>query len=72
MSGRMGIRDIQGTLGVGFGSGSYTGLDLNLPFHNLHNCRVACTAHARHSGTSLLSETSDSRGIFPPAAWGRG
>ena len=72
MNDRMGIWDIQGTWGVGFGSGSYTGLGLNLPFHNLHNCRVACTAHARHSGTSLLSESSDSIEIFPLAAWGRG
>jgi len=67
MDGKKGTQDIWG---VGFGSGSYIELGLNRPFHNLHNCMVACTTHERHSGTSLLWGTSDSKVTSPPAASG--
>jgi len=65
LDGRRGTLD---TLGVEFGSGSCTGKGLNLPFHNLHSCMVACRAHVQHSGISLLAVSSDRRVICPPAA----
>jgi len=69
MSGRRGSQD---TWGVVFGSGSYTDLGSTLPSRNLHNYKVACTTHARHSGTCLLEGSSDNTEIDPPAAVARG